>query len=73
VNQNIKDKNSSPNFGLLFLRLHESLLVHNFTLHHCSSGNYSPDGVAIKEAKVALLNRTTPHAVDPKNPGAAII
>lgn len=39
-------------------------------LHHCSSDNNSLDGVVIKEAKVALLDGTAPHVVDPKNPGA---
>lgn len=39
-------------------------------LHHCSSDNNSLDGVVIKQAKVALLDGTAPHVVDPKNPGA---
>lgn len=39
-------------------------------LHHCSSDNNSLDGVVIKQAKVALLDGTSPHVVDPKNPGA---
>lgn len=39
-------------------------------LHHCSSDNNSLDAVVIKQAKVALLDGTAPHIVDPKNPGA---
>lgn len=39
-------------------------------LHHCSSDNGSLDGVVIKQAKVAVLDGTSPHVVDPKNPGA---
>lgn len=39
-------------------------------LHHCSSDNNSLDGIVIKQAKVALLDGTAPHVVDPRNPGA---
>ncbi|MDK2801643.1 MAG: hypothetical protein PWQ70_3262 [Clostridiales bacterium] len=39
-------------------------------LMHCSSDNNSLDGVVIKDIKVALLDGTAPHVVDPKNPGA---
>lgn len=39
-------------------------------LHHCSSDNNSLDGVVIRQAKVAILDGTAPHVVDPKNPGA---
>lgn len=38
--------------------------------HCCSSDNNSIDGVVIPELKVALLDGTAPHIVDPKNPGA---
>ncbi|MCY6371193.1 PRK06851 family protein [Clostridium ganghwense] len=38
--------------------------------HHCSSDNTSLDGVVIKELNVALLDGTSPHVVDPINPGA---
>lgn len=37
---------------------------------HCSSDNNSLDGVVIPSIKVALLDGTAPHVVDPKNPGA---
>ncbi|MDF2678087.1 MAG: ATPase [Bacillota bacterium] len=45
-------------------------LGYDVELHHCSSDNNSLDGVVIKDAKVALLDGTAPHVVDPKNPGA---
>ena len=38
--------------------------------HHCSSDPNSLDGVLIKELNVALLDGTSPHIVDPINPGA---
>ncbi len=38
--------------------------------HHCSSDNDSLDGVVIKGLNVALLDGTSPHVVDPQNPGA---
>jgi hypothetical protein len=37
---------------------------------YCSSDNESLDGVVIPAIKVALIDGTTPHIVDPKNPGA---
>lgn len=36
---------------------------------HCSSDNDSLDGVVIPAIKVALVDGTSPHIVDPKNPG----
>lgn len=39
-------------------------------LHHCSSDNGSLDGVVVPSIKVALIDGTAPHIVDPKNPGA---
>ncbi|OGO79108.1 MAG: hypothetical protein A2Y23_10365 [Clostridiales bacterium GWB2_37_7] len=45
-------------------------LGYDVELHHCSSDNNSLDGVVIKQARVALLDGTAPHVVDPKNPGA---
>lgn len=38
--------------------------------HHCSSDDDSLDGVLIKELKIALLDGTAPHMIDPINPGA---
>lgn len=38
--------------------------------HHCSSDNNSLDGVVIKDLNVAILDGTSPHIVDPVNPGA---
>lgn len=37
---------------------------------HCSSDNNSIDGIVIKGLKVAFIDGTAPHVVDPKNPGA---
>ena len=39
-------------------------------LHHCSSDNNSLDGVVFPQIKVALIDGTSPHIVDPRNPGA---
>lgn len=39
-------------------------------LHHCSSDPSSLDAVLIKKLGVVLLDATSPHIVDPKNPGA---
>ncbi|MCL4439306.1 MAG: PRK06851 family protein [Firmicutes bacterium] len=38
--------------------------------HCCSSDNGSLDGVVIPAIRVALLDGTAPHVVDPRNPGA---
>lgn len=38
-------------------------------MHHCSSDNGSLDGVVIPALKVALVDGTAPHVVDPKFPG----
>lgn len=45
-------------------------LGYSIEYHHCSSDNNSLDGVVIKELKVALLDGTSPHVVDPITPGA---
>lgn len=37
---------------------------------HCSSDNDSLDGVVIPALKVAVIDGTAPHVVDPKDPGA---
>lgn len=38
--------------------------------HHCSSDADSLDGIVIKELKIAMLDGTSPHVVDPITPGA---
>jgi len=43
---------------------------YNIEYHHCSSDNNSLDGLVIKELNVAILDGTSPHVVDPINPGA---
>lgn len=37
--------------------------------HHCSSDPHSLDGLVIPELKIALIDGTAPHVVDPKHPG----
>jgi molybdopterin-guanine dinucleotide biosynthesis protein len=39
-------------------------------LHHCSSDMSSLDGVVFPQIGVAMIDGTSPHVVDPKNPGA---
>jgi hypothetical protein len=43
---------------------------YNLEYMHCSSDSESLDGIVIPAKKVALLDGTAPHVVDPKNPGA---
>lgn len=43
---------------------------HNVEFMHCSSDNNSLDGVVITDLKIALIDGTAPHIVDPKHPGA---
>jgi len=38
--------------------------------HHCSSDNQSLDGIAIPDLKIAIIDGTAPHVVDPKYPAA---
>lgn len=49
---------------------HFGEMGYSIEYHHCSSDNNSLDGVVIKELKIALLDGTSPHIVDPINPGA---
>ncbi len=49
---------------------HFGSLGYSIEYHHCSSDNESLDGVVIKELNVAVLDGTSPHIVDPINPGA---
>lgn len=37
---------------------------------HCASSHNSLDGIAVPELKVAIVDGTAPHVVDPKTPGA---
>ena len=43
---------------------------YNLEYHYCSSDNDSLDALYIPEKKVALMDGTAPHVVDPKYPGA---
>lgn len=38
--------------------------------HYCSSSNNSIDGLVIPRLKVAFIDGTAPHMIDPKTPGA---
>lgn len=43
---------------------------YDIEFHCCSSDNNSIDGLVIPELRIALLDGTAPHIVDPKYPGA---
>jgi len=45
-------------------------LGYDVELHYCSSDFDSLDAIVIEELKVALMDGTAPHVVDPKYPGA---
>lgn len=42
---------------------------YDLEFHCCSSDNGSLDGIVIPAIRVAMLDGTAPHVVDPKNPG----
>jgi hypothetical protein len=52
-------------------KLGETMIDKGFDVeyHHCSSDNNSIDGVVFPQIKVAFIDGTAPHVVDPKNPG----
>lgn len=43
---------------------------YNVEFMHCTSDNSSLDGLVIPSIKVAVMDGTAPHVIDPKNPGA---
>lgn len=53
-------------------RIGEEMLEdgHDLDFMHCSSDNNSLDGIVIRDMKIALIDGTSPHVVDPINPGA---
>lgn len=53
-------------------KIGQTMLARGYDIeyHCCSSDNGSVDGVVIPGLKIALLDGTAPHIVDPKNPGA---
>ncbi|WP_338832723.1 hypothetical protein MHLNE_13810 [Moorella humiferrea] len=53
-------------------KIGETMLTKGYDVefHCCSSDNNSLDAVVIPAIKVALIDGTAPHIVDPKNPGA---
>lgn len=42
---------------------------YDIELHQCSSDNGSLDGLVIPALKIAIIDGTAPHIVDPKHPG----
>ncbi|MEW6447161.1 MAG: PRK06851 family protein [Bacillota bacterium] len=50
----------------------EEMLAAGYDVEYmcCSSDNGSLDGLVIPAARIALIDGTAPHIVDPKNPGA---
>ncbi|MCG8403002.1 MAG: PRK06851 family protein [Firmicutes bacterium] len=53
-------------------KIGEAMLERGYDVefHCCSSDNDSLDGVVITELRIAMVDGTAPHIVDPKNPGA---
>ncbi len=47
-----------------------SMLEESIDYLHCSSDPDSLDGIILKEHRIALIDATSPHTVDPINPGA---
>ncbi|MDF2653787.1 MAG: hypothetical protein K0R19_261 [Bacillota bacterium] len=43
---------------------------HDVDFMHCSSDNSSLDGIVMRDKKIAMIDGTAPHVVDPVNPGA---
>lgn len=52
-------------------RMGEAMAAQGYDIefHHCSSDNNSLDGVVIPGLRVAFIDGTAPHIVDPKHPG----
>lgn len=43
---------------------------HDIDFMHCSSDKNSIDGILLKDRKIAMVDGTAPHVIDPINPGA---
>ncbi len=56
----------------LMKKIAQSMLERGYDIeyHCCSSDNGSIDGVVIPKLNIGLMDGTSPHIVDPKNPGA---
>ncbi|MGL5514497.1 MAG: hypothetical protein ACRDBM_14860, partial [Sporomusa sp.] len=52
-------------------KVSQELLERGFKVehHHCSSDPDSLDGLVIPDLKIALIDATAPHSIDPKYPG----
>jgi Predicted nucleotide kinase len=53
-------------------KIADDMLERGFDIeyHHCSSDNNSVDGIVIPQLKIALIDGTAPHVLDPRCPGA---
>lgn len=53
-------------------KIGETMLAEGYDVDflHCSSDNNSLDGIVIRDLKISLIDGTSPHVVDPINPGA---
>lgn len=53
-------------------KIGESMLKdgHDVDFMHCSSDNNSLDGIVLRDKRIAMIDGTSPHVVDPINPGA---
>ncbi len=53
-------------------KIAESMLQkgHDVDFMHCSSDSNSLDGIVLRDMKIAIIDGTAPHVVDPINPGA---
>lgn len=53
-------------------KIGDELLIqgHDVDFMHCSADSESLDGIVIRDKKIALVDGTSPHIVDPINPGA---
>lgn len=53
-------------------RIGEKMLEKGYDVEylHCSSDNNSLDGIKVPVLKIAFIDGTSPHIVDPKSPGA---
>ena len=43
---------------------------HDVDFMHCSSDKHSIDGILLRDLKIAMVDGTSPHIIDPINPGA---
>ena len=56
----------------IYEKIGEAMLQegHDVDFMHCSSDNSSIDGIVVRDKKIAIIDGTASHVVDPINPGA---